>query len=212
MTPAKKAALIGHLSSLLMRVWLRTLRFEFTDLAGIMPESRPPDSPLLWSFWHNRLFVMAYMFERYLPGRPGAALASASKDGEIIAAIMERFGIRAIRGSSSRRGAVALVEMKRAIEAGDIMAITPDGPRGPCYHVNPGVIKLAQITQGGVLPIHVAYSSFWRLKSWDGFLLPKPFSRISITFDVLHKVAPTQTPEAFEEERLRFERVLRPAD
>jgi lysophospholipid acyltransferase (LPLAT)-like uncharacterized protein len=202
------ASRIATVAVFLMRVWFRTLRFRFTDHAGVMRQ--PPETPLLWTFWHNRLFVMAYMFERYFPGRPGAALASASKDGEIIAQIMQRFTIRPIRGSSSRRGAAALVEMKRAIEKGLIMAITPDGPRGPRYHVNPGVIKLAQITQGHILPIHVTYRRFWRLRSWDGFLLPKPFSTIDIVFDRLHPVEPTATPEDFERERLAFEARLRP--
>ena len=81
--------------------------------------------------------------------------------------------------------------------------------RGPRYHVNPGLIKLAQVAGGTVLPIHVAYSRSWRLKSWDGFLIPKPFARIDITFDRLHQVAATSSDEAFEQERAEFERVLR---
>jgi lysophospholipid acyltransferase (LPLAT)-like uncharacterized protein len=206
MTQEKKAELIAGFACRLLRVWLWTVRFRLHDHAGVL--QNPPQRPLLWTFWHNRLFVMAYMYERFFPGRVGAALASASKDGEIISAVMSRFGIRAIRGSSSRRGAAALVAMKRAIEAGSIMAITPDGPRGPRYHINPGVIKLAQVTQGAVLPIHVRYSRFWRLKSWDGFMIPMPFSCVEITFHPLHPIAPTHSIEAFEAERLRFEQLL----
>jgi lysophospholipid acyltransferase (LPLAT)-like uncharacterized protein len=101
------------------------------------------------------------------------------------------------------------VEMKRAIDAGAIAAITPDGPRGPRYRVNPGIVKLAQITGGTILPIHVRYSRFWRLKSWDGFMIPKPFACIEVTFAALHHVAPTAGDEEFERERLRFEGVLR---
>ncbi len=203
----KKADLIAWLGSMIMRLWLRTVRFELIDRAGVLRV--PPERPLLWTFWHNRLFVMAYMYQRFFPGRLGSALASASRDGEIISAVMSRFGIRAVRGSSSRGGGRALVEMKRAIEAGSIMAITPDGPRGPRYHINPGVIKLAQITGGWVMPIHVVYSRFWQLGSWDGFMIPKPFSRVEIIFDHLHPVAATATDEAFEAERLRFQKVLR---
>ncbi len=207
MTQARKAALIAGLGVLIMRPWLWTLRFRLHDKAGVLRQPIP-EKPLLWTFWHNRLFVMAYMFERFFPGRPGAALASASKDGEIISAVMQRFGIRAIRGSSSRRGAAALIEMKRAIEAGEIMALTPDGPRGPRYQISPGIIKLAQITGGTILPIHVRFSSYWELKSWDRFILPKPFSTVEITFAPLHQVPPTTDAEAFEQERLRFEAVL----
>ncbi|MES2571777.1 MAG: lysophospholipid acyltransferase family protein [Verrucomicrobiota bacterium] len=190
----KKADLIAWLGSMIMRLWLRTVRFELIDRAGVLRV--PPERPLLWTFWHNRLFVMAYMYQRFFPGRLGSALASASRDGEIISAVMSRFGIRAVRGSSSRGGGRALVEMKRAIEAGSIMAITPDGPRGPRYHINPGVIKLAQITGGWVMPIHVVYSRFWQLGSWDGFMIPKPFSRARWIYGEPFYVAPDEPLEA----------------
>jgi lysophospholipid acyltransferase (LPLAT)-like uncharacterized protein len=153
---------------------------------------------------------MPHLFERYFPGRLGAALASASKDGEIISAFLAHFGIRAIRGSSSRGGARALVEMKRAIEDGYIMAITPDGPRGPRYSMNPGLVKLAQITGGLILPIHVTYSSYWQLKTWDGFMIPKPFAKVHITFDILHTIPPTADETEFEYQRVRLERMMRP--
>jgi lysophospholipid acyltransferase (LPLAT)-like uncharacterized protein len=207
-TPEKKARLIAAVGSRIMRVWLWTLHFQLTDRANVL--ATPPEKPLLWAFWHNKLFVMAYLFERYFPGRLGAALISQSKDGAIIAGIIEQFGIRPIRGSSSRGGARSLVEMKRAMDAGYIMAITPDGPRGPRYSMSPGLVKLAQITGGFILPIHVTYSSYWQLKSWDGFMIPKPFATIFITFDVLHSVPPTATEEEFEYERAKLEQMLRP--
>ena len=98
--------------------------------------------------------------------------------------------------------------MKRATDQGWLVGITPDGPRGPRYHLNPGLVKLAQLTGGAVLPIHVNYSRFWRLKSWDGFMIPKPFSPVEITFDVLYHVPSTPNAELFEQERLRLERTL----
>ncbi len=201
-----KVRLLAAIGSRLMRALLVTLRFRFTDRSRVMAKS--PDKPLLWAFWHNRLFVMPYLFERYFPGRPGAALTSASKDGEILAAFVRCFGIRPIRGSSSRGGARALVEMKRAIRDGYVMAITPDGPRGPLYHMNPGLVKLAQITGGFVLPVHVRYSRFWQLKSWDGFMIPKPFATVEIVFDTLHEVPPTADDAAFEKERVRIQEML----
>ncbi len=206
MTPWKNPRVLGSLGSWLMRALLITLRFRFEDRARIM--ATPPEKPLLWAFWHNRLFVMPYVFEHFFPGRPGAALTSASRDGEILAAFLNRFGVRAIRGSSSRGGARALVEMKRAIEDGYIMGITPDGPRGPKYHLNPGVVKLAQVTGGFVLPVHVRYSRCWQLKSWDGFMIPKPFATVEITFETLYTVPPTADDAAFEAERVRMEKML----
>ena len=206
MTPETKARLLAAPGSWLIRALLITLRFRFEDRARVM--ATPPEKPLLWAFWHNRLFVMPYVFEHFFPGRPGAALTSASKDGEILAAALNCFGVRAIRGSSSRGGARALVEMKRAIEDGFIMGITPDGPRGPRYRLNPGVVKLAQVTGGFVLPVHVRYSRFWELKSWDGFRIPKPFATVEITFDALHEVPATADDAAFEAERVRMEQML----
>jgi len=200
--------MLAGLGACLVRLWIFTLRYRIVDRAGVL--ETPPEKPLLWAFWHNKLFLMPRLFERYFPGRLGAALASASKDGEIISAFLERFGIRAIRGSSSRGGGRALIEMKRAMEAGYIMAITPDGPRGPRYSISPGVIKLAQITGGLILPIHVTYSSYWQLKTWDGFMIPKPFSRIHITFDVLHEVPATVVAETFENARIHLEQMMRP--
>lgn len=202
-----KAEVLAAVGSRLMRLVISSLRIRVIDRAGITDTSSP--QPDICAFWHNRLFVMPYVFERYFSGRTGAALTSASKDGDLVAAFLQCFGIQAIRGSSSRRGAAALIEMKRATDQGWLVGITPDGPRGPRYHLNPGLVRLAQLTGGAVLPIDVTYSSFWRLKSWDGFMIPKPFSQVEITFDVLHHVPSTPNAELFEQERLRLERMLR---
>ena len=208
MTHAKKARLLAALGAWIVRAWIFTLRFRLVDRAHVL--ETPPERPLLWAFWHNKLFVMPHLFERYFPGRLGAALASASKDGEIISAFLRHFGIRAIRGSSSRGGARALVEMKRAIQDGYIMAITPDGPRGPRYSISPGVVKLAQVTGGLILPIHVTFSRYWQLKTWDGFMIPKPFATVHITFDHLHEIPATADEALFEAQRVRLERMMRP--
>ena len=79
-------------------------------------------------------------------------------------------------------------------------------------HVNPGIVKLAQLTGGKIFPMHIEYSRCWRLKSWDGFMIPKPFATVEITFDALHHVAPTADEAEFEAERLRLERMLQPRD
>ncbi len=206
MTAETKIRWIARLGSLLLRLHFRTLRFRFIDRAGVL--THPPAEPLLWAFWHNRLLISAYMFERFFPRRRGAAMASQSKDGEIISAIISAFGLRPIRGSSSRGGGRALIEMKRAYEDGFDVAITPDGPRGPVYHVNPGIVKLAQLTGGKIFPMHIEYSRCWRLRSWDGFMIPKPFATVTITYEALHPVPATTTEEEFEAERMKLERLL----
>lgn len=207
MTPEKKARLIAAVASRLMRLLFGTLRFRVTDPAGVL--AMTPPRPLLWVFWHNQLFISPYFWERFCPSRRGAALASKSSDGEIIAAIIRCFGLRPIRGSSSRGGSRALLEMKRAFDDGFDVAITPDGPRGPCYHVNPGVVKLAQLTGGQVFPMHIQYSRCWRLKSWDGFMIPKPFATATITLDPLYPIPQTATEVEFEDARAKLELRLR---
>ena len=211
MTHEKKIKLVAVLGTPFVRLLFWTLRFRFTDRARLL--ETPPEKPLLWAFWHNRLLIMAYVFEHFFcnpSGRTGAALISQSKDGDYISEFMKRFSIRPIRGSSSRGGARSLIEMKRAIQDGYIMAFTPDGPRGPRYSVSPGLVKLAQITEGVVLPVHITYSSCWRLKNWDGFMIPKPFALVDITFDEVLKIPETTTEEEFEHQRVRLERMLRP--
>jgi lysophospholipid acyltransferase (LPLAT)-like uncharacterized protein len=169
---------------------------------------KPQERPYIWAFWHNRLMLFPRLIERYLPQRQCAALTSASKDGEIVANFLANFGIRSIRGSSSRRGAAALIEMRSLLAEGVDVGFTPDGPRGPCYRLNPGVVKLAQKTGIPVIPANVEYSRFWRLKTWDAFMIPKPFSRVEITIGALVEVAKTTTEEEFEQERLRLENAL----
>lgn len=205
MTPrqARLAAAVGHW---LLRAILVTLRFRIDDRAGLLREPAP--RAVIWAFWHNRLFIFPYLFERIVRTRRGAALTSASKDGEIVAAVIERFGVQPIRGSSSRRGFPAWREMKRALDAGFDIGITPDGPRGPRHHVNPGVLLLAQRTGAPIMPARIRYSSCWRLKSWDGFMIPKPFSRVEVTLDEPFDFSASADAAAFERERARLEEIL----
>jgi lysophospholipid acyltransferase (LPLAT)-like uncharacterized protein len=202
----RKAEFIAALSVGVARLIVATLRFRVEDRAGVLGRSDPR---LIWLFWHNRLFVVPHLLNHFLPERSGGALTSASKDGEILAACLRRFRIRPVRGSSSRRGAAALIEMIRVIRSGVDMAITPDGPRGPRYKLNPGAITLAQKTGAKIMPIQVSYSRCWELRSWDRFQIPKPFARVDITLLPLETVAATETDAAFEAERARIEEILR---
>ena len=198
--------LIATFGAWIVRLIVATLRFRVRDDAGVI--GGPATPRLIWAFWHNSLFVIPHLLNHYLSHRPGSALTSASRDGEILAAFLERFDVRPIRGSSSRQGAAALLEMKRLIEQGFDVAITPDGPRGPLYHLNPGVITLAQKTGALIMPIRVHYSRCWRLKTWDAFEIPKPFATVNIVLLPLYRVAPASSAEEFELERARLERIL----
>ena len=197
--------LIPSLIVFLLRALALTLRFRIDDRCGI---TRGVMRPFIGAFWHNRMLVIPVAYQRYCLGRRGHCLTSPSKDGAIIAGVMERFGIGSVRGSSSRRGTMALRELTAILETGEDVAITPDGPRGPKYQLSPGIIKLAQLTDTPVLPIHVGYSSYWEIKSWDAFRIPKPFSCVDVVFGPLYEVCPSTDEAGFEAERARLQLFL----
>ncbi|HEX3445141.1 MAG TPA: lysophospholipid acyltransferase family protein [Chthoniobacterales bacterium] len=194
--------------AMVIKGFLRTLRCRIVDEAGFFQSSDP--RPVVALMWHNRMLGMATAFMRYYPERKGAyILNSASRDGAYAAELVKHLGVGSIRGSSSRRGAIALIDLVKKVKEGYDLCITPDGPRGPRYKLSPGVVLLSQHCQVPLMPLLFEFSSCWRLKSWDGFVIPKPFSRIDLTILPLIQVPPTKTAEEFESERKRVEEVMR---
>ena len=135
---------------------------------------------VIFSLWHNRLLLAPPSYRKFFlarqPHRRLAALVSASKDGAILARVMEHHGIQPVLGSSSRRGAQALRELTSWAKRGYDFAITPDGPRGPRYEVQPGAVMLAQITGLPIVPASATVGWKKEFSSWDAFKLPLPFS------------------------------------
>ncbi len=163
---------------LFLKALAMTIRFKWEGCAEIL--AQPPAGPMIFCTWHNRLGLCleAYgKFQRTRPRQGVAAMVSASKDGGFLAAILERFRVIPVRGSSSRRGSQALLELTTLARRGIDLAITPDGPRGPCYKVQDGVLALAQLTGLPIVPF--SYRAAWKieLKSWDRFQIPLPFTR-----------------------------------
>lgn len=189
----------------LVRLWARTLRWEVDDRAGLIDQ---PARPFIAATWHNRLLLWAYGTRRFLPQYHGSALISPSRDGELIADLVQRFGFDVVRGSSSRKGASAIMQLTAVLDAGLIVGIIPDGPRGPAYEIAPGIVFLAQKSGAPILPMHLEFSSCWRLRSWDRFILPRPFSTAHFTLGALHYVKPTSTEEEFEAERQRLQETM----
>jgi lysophospholipid acyltransferase (LPLAT)-like uncharacterized protein len=187
----------------LLQVWARTLRFKVDDRAGVV--HKPVTKNYIGCLWHNRLLVMPYILKRFTPNRHGAALISASHDGDLLTDAIHRFGFDVVRGSTSRLGASALLQLSQVLEGGGDVVITPDGPRGPAYELGPGLVFLAQKTGASILPINLEYSSCWRFNNWDRFILPRPFSLVRVTFAEPHHVADTNSPEQFESERQRLQ-------
>lgn len=129
---------------------------------------------MIFCLWHNRLAISMAVHRRH--PRKLAALVSASKDGALLAAVLQAFGVEHVRGSSSRRGPQALLELTSRAERGYDLAVTPDGPKGPPYVAKGGAIALAQLTGLPIIP--VTCNTGWKisLKSWDRFQIPLPFS------------------------------------
>jgi lysophospholipid acyltransferase (LPLAT)-like uncharacterized protein len=202
----RKARLLAGIGSLVIRLINATLRVKIVDRAGVL--TIPPAPGQIWIFWHNRLFLIPHLREHYFATRTVCALTSASRDGELLAEFVRRFRIGAVRGSSSRRGAAALLQMKSLVESGCDIALTPDGPRGPKYRLNPGAVSLAQKTGRTVIPIGVEFSRCWRMGRWDDFMVPKPFARATVTFGEPQMIRATATEAEFEQERLRLQESL----
>lgn len=188
-----------------------TIRFEMHDDSGVL--AGPPGQRLIFSIWHNRLALSLVMYRRYIlrraPGRRLAAMVSASRDGGLLARVLEHFGVEPVRGSSSRRGPQALREMVTWGEQAFDLAITPDGPRGPCYSVQDGVISAAQLTGLPILPVSTEVNWKIRLKSWDRFQVPLPFALCRVTTGPLLRVPREATDAERERLRLKLEETMR---
>lgn len=157
--------------------------------------------------WHNRLFSFAAVFPRETR-KHTVAVVSASRDGQYIVDLIAHFGLKSLRGSSSKRGANAQRQAIRAIREGCNVAFTPDGPRGPKYRLKPGPLHLAQLTGAPVLPMSVNASSYWQVKSWDNFQIPKPGATVTLKFGEPIVIPPELTDEEFECWRRKIEDAL----
>lgn len=198
--PALMSRAIRLLGSL---VAVRVVNSETIDLV------RRYDGSVLFAFWHGRMFLMPRFYRQHLARWTEVwILISQHWDGEVIARTMERFGIRAIRGSSTRGGGKAFLGMVRTMRKGKSIAVAPDGPRGPRYRVQPGVIRLARLTGAPIFPVTVSAHPSLRIPSWDRFLLPLPGSSARVVLGQ-PLVVPRTLDEGQEERyRVRLEEAL----
>ena len=182
-----EAGLGQRLAARLVYVLLRVLRFTWrvrvSDPHGVMDVAR--DQPFILCAWHNRIIYALFATRdviRPKTGRKVAAMVSASSDGAFAVEIMRAFGIVPIRGSTSRRGRQALLELSRQARAGLHLAITPDGPRGPVHEIQEGILSLSQVTGLPIVPLGCEAGRKVRFKSWDRFQLPWPLTRCDFVF------------------------------
>ena len=179
-----------------------TLRHQEIGPPGSRPEKNP--STRVYALWHRSLLGVAYYFRT----RGIAILISSSFDGELIARTVRYVGYTAARGSSSRSGVAGLLGMKRALAQTNYAAFTVDGPRGPQYIAKPGAIKLAQQVGGGVGIFYAHPQRYWQLRSWDRFIIPKPFSRVVVSWQPPVPVDASANDNQLEAARLAVQQSL----
>jgi hypothetical protein len=189
-------------------VWVigSTLRYQVEGWENFK-ESKQQNQPIIYCFWHNQILSATHLWR----SRGIVVITSRHFDGEAIAGIIRRFGYGSARGSSSRGAASALLELKRCIEQGKDVAFTADGPRGPAYQLKKGPAWLSRKTAAAVLPFHIQPRGFWSLNSWDGFRIPKPFTRALVKIGRPLTITPEQDEPSgmaqiqFEMDRIRRE-------
>jgi lysophospholipid acyltransferase (LPLAT)-like uncharacterized protein len=198
-----QAALIPRVAYPLIATLGRTFRWRVEGADSydrVLASGRQP----IMAFWHGRILPATIFFRR----RGIVVITSANFDGEWIAGIIERFGYGSARGSSSRGGARALVELRKTMAAGKPTAFTMDGPRGPAKVAQPGAVFLAKITGNPIVPFHIESARHWTAKSWDRTQVPKPFSDVAIAIGEPFEVAPDVDDAGLEARRLALEATL----
>ncbi len=170
-----KARAIGTVGYPLVALLDRTLTWTVEGRTHYDDVLRAGQRPIM-AFWHGRI-LPATLFWR---DRAIVVMTSANFDGEWIAQLILRFGYRSARGSTSRGGSRALVQLRRELGAGHGVAFTVDGPRGPARIVQPGAVWLAGVTSQPIVPFHIEASQFWTTSSWDRGMVPKPFSTVAV--------------------------------
>jgi lysophospholipid acyltransferase (LPLAT)-like uncharacterized protein len=198
-----QARLIASAGYRLIAVLGSTLRWRVDGLEhfdGIVRSGRQP----IMAFWHGRILPATYYFRR----RGIVVITSENFDGEWIAGIIERFGYGTARGSTSRGGRKALLQLTREMAAGKPAGFTIDGPRGPARVAQQGAVWLAKATGNPVLPFHLEASRHWTLKSWDRTQIPKPFATVALAVGEPFTVPADADDAILEEARRSLEQRL----
>ncbi len=148
-----------------------------------LPTKELGDEPCIIAFWHGKLLMQPFLYKKLRKNHKVATMISEHFDGEVLSRMVKFFGFDSIRGSSKKGAIKVLKEAFKKVNEGYDIGITPDGPRGPKYSVADGTVAIAQKKDLSIVPCNFYANSFWRLKSWDGFMIPKPFSTIYLYAD-----------------------------
>jgi lysophospholipid acyltransferase (LPLAT)-like uncharacterized protein len=192
----------------LIRAYSLTFRFTVENEEAWMDHLRGGGTVLICT-WHQQFFAAIRHFRTYRSYEP-ALMISKSRDGDFIAEVARQSGWYPVRGSSSREGEKALALMVERLRLTRLAGHVVDGPRGPAGRVKTGLIRLAQAADAVIVPFSVSADRAWHMKSWDRFMIPKPFARVRLRFGRMIPLEPAKTPEQMEVQRLHVESRMRP--
>lgn len=198
----------GALLYRFIRLYASTFRLTIINEQDWMEHMENGGRVLLCT-WHQQFFSVIRHFKKYAPCHP-AIMISKSADGQLIAGVAARTGWIPVRGSSSRGGREALSVMIETLKHNRMAGHIVDGPRGPAGIVKPGIIRLANATGAMVVPFYLKADRAWFFRSWDRFMLPKPFAKVTLTFGAMMRFDPPAGEGEFEQQRLHLENVMRP--
>jgi len=191
-----------------IRLYSRTYRMTVENEAEWMGHLEAGGTVLLCA-WHQQFFSAIRHFQSYAPYRP-SLMISKSQDGDIIARVAEKSGWHAVRGSSSRGGGSALKEMVERLRQSQLAGHIVDGPKGPAGVVKAGAISLARATGAVLVPMFTSADRAWYFNSWDRFMIPKPFARVTLRFGRIIGLDGSCDGEDFEVHRAALEAAMRP--
>jgi len=181
----------------------KSLRIDWVGEENLIP-IRKTNKNIIYAFWHGRMFILAYSHR----WQKIHILISQHRDGEYITRIIHRLGFVSVRGSTTRGGSKAIFEMCDKVASGYDVGVTPDGPKGPRFKVQPGTIYMAQRSGLPIIPITASAKKRWTLSTWDGFIIPKPFSRAVVMLGEPTHVPSESSPEELERIRIDCERKM----
>ncbi|WP_187647315.1 lysophospholipid acyltransferase family protein [Nitrosophilus labii] len=195
------STLLPFIGALLIRFIYLTCKKEYKIASKI------PKEPFIVAFWHGELLMQPYLYKKVRGKHKIAVMISEHFDGEIIARIVKRFGIDSVRGSTKKGAAKVLLNAIRKMREGYDIAITPDGPRGPRYSIADGIVAISKKEDAYIVPFHYEASKYWQLNSWDKFIIPKPFSKLTFYVGEPFKVEELEdksTKEYIKKRMLQF--------
>jgi lysophospholipid acyltransferase (LPLAT)-like uncharacterized protein len=200
----RRLRITAFFGAALIRLLGRTWRIHTLD-EHFLEAARKISPVVIHAFWHGRMLALSYRYR----DSSVHLLASEHRDGELMGQTIRFLGYGHVRGSSTRGGARAILQLVDKLRAGYDLGITVDGPKGPPYVFKPGSLQISKLSGCAIIPITASSKRHWSGSSWDAFEVPMPFTKVLIRYGEPVSVSPDASPEELEEKRLEVERILR---